>query len=164
MERAFRAAHAINRFMCLPDADRWLIAEAGFYLLYAKIATFTTSTRTLLALGHLDAAVPSSRQRLTLPGQTAPTVEDTVNLAVSAIEKSSQRLPFANCLIRAVALRLLLAQRAIPTELHIGARKDERGEFAAHAWLTFGDTILVGGDDARDLYRELVRSSHSLLQ
>ncbi len=134
------------------------------YLFCAKIATLTTSTRTLLALGGLDRSEISPAPRFHLDTQTTPSIKATVAAAVTAIDKTSHRLAFANCLIRAVALRMLLARRDIPTELHIGARKDEHGEFAAHAWLTFGDAILVGGDDARDLYRELVGSSHSLLQ
>jgi hypothetical protein len=59
---------------------------------------------------------------------------------------------------------MLLARRDIATDLHIGARKDEHGQFAAHAWLTYNGTILVGGEDAKDLYRELVGSNHTLLR
>jgi hypothetical protein len=157
MDRAVRVVRALNRFMRLAESDRWLIVETTYYLLCAKIATWTTSTRTLLALGGLDLSVGAADSRVaTLPPEIAP--------AIHALDKSSRRLPFANCLIRALALRMLLARREIATELHIGARKDENGQFAAHAWLTYNDIILVGGDDAQDLYRELVGSSHSLLQ
>jgi hypothetical protein len=157
MERAVRAARALNRFMRLAESDRWLIVETTFYLICAKIATWTTSTRTLLALGNLDLSTGAADKRVeALPSEIAP--------AIHALDKSSRRLAFANCLIRALALRMLLARRDIATDLHIGARKDEHGQFAAHAWLTYNDTILVGGDDARDLYRELVGSNHALLQ
>ena len=157
MRRAFRAVHALNRFMRLSEGDRWLIVEAGYYLLCAKVAILATSTRTLLALGHVSTnARTCSHETVRLPGDVAAAVE--------AIDKSSTRLPFANCLVRAVALRMLLARREIATEVHIGARKDEQGQFAAHAWLTYNGIIVVGGDDARHLYRELVGSSHSLLK
>lgn len=157
MDRAVRVVRALNRFMRLAESDRWLIVETTYYLLCAKIATWTTSTRTLLALGGLDLSVGAADSRVAiLPPEIAP--------AIHALDKSSRRLPFANCLIRALALRMLLARRDIATELHIGARKDETGQFAAHAWLTYNDIILVGGDDAPNLYRELVGSSHTLLQ
>ncbi|NYF78403.1 lasso peptide biosynthesis B2 protein [Granulicella arctica] len=157
MHRIVRAAYALNRFMRLSREDRWLIVETTFYLLCAKVATVSVSTRTLLALGNLDLAPSAANtQAATLPSEIAP--------AIHALEKSSRRLTFANCLIRALALRMLLASRNIPTDLHIGARKDEQGQFAAHAWLTHNDTILIGGTDAKNLYRELVGSTHALLQ
>jgi hypothetical protein len=157
MDRAIRATRALNRFMRLAESDRWLIVETTFYLCCAKAATWTTPTRTLLALGNLDLSEGAADVRVAaLPSEIAP--------AIHALDKSSRRLTFANCLIRALALRMLLARRDIPTEVHIGARKDEQGQFAAHAWLTYNDTILVGGDDAKDLYRELVGSTHALLQ
>ena len=148
---------AANRFMRLAEADRWLVLETTFYLICAKIATFTTSTRTLLALGKMED--PSSGKKLpvdVLPGEILP--------AIRALDTSSRWLRFANCLTRAVALRMLLAHRDIETEMHIGARKDENGEFAAHAWLTYEGITLVGGDDAPGMYRELIGSTHSLLQ
>jgi hypothetical protein len=157
MDRAVRATHALNRFMRLADSDRWLTVESTFYLCCAKVATWATPTRTLLALGNLDISKGAADMRVAaLPADIAP--------AIHALDRSSRRLAFANCLIRALALRMLLAQRDIATDLHIGARKDEHGEFAAHAWLTYNDIILVGGDDAKSLYRELVGSSHALLQ
>jgi len=151
-----RVLQAVRRFARLTGRDRWLILESSFFLICAKIATFTTSTRTLLALGHLDLPSESSHPQLvSLPPEIGP--------AVNALDKSSRRLTFANCLTRALALRMLLARRDIPTKLHIGARKDEHGEFAAHAWLTYRDVILVGGEDARDLYREFTRPTNTLL-
>jgi hypothetical protein len=157
MDRAVRAARALNRFMRLADSDRWLIIETTFYLICAKVATWTTPTRTLLALGDLDVSAGATDTRVSgLPAEIAP--------AIHALDKSSRRLAFANCLIRALALRMLLAHRDIATDLHIGARKDEQGQFAAHAWLTYNDIILVGGDNAKDLYRELVGSGHALLR
>lgn len=54
----------------------------------------------------------------------------------------------ANCLNRALPLRMLLARREIASELHIGACRDPQGAFAAHAWLTCKNVILVGGDEA----------------
>jgi hypothetical protein len=155
--RAIRGVRAFNRFMRLADSERWLILETTFYLCCAKVATWTTPTRTLLALGNLDLSTGAADTRVaSLLPEIAP--------AIHALDKSSRRLAFANCLIRALALRMLLARRDIATELHIGARKDEYGGFAAHAWLTCNDTILVGGSDAKSLYRELVGSGHSLLQ
>ncbi len=155
MMRAAQSLRALNRFMQLEESERWLIVESAFYLVCARLAMGTTPPRTLLALGRLDPAEGQSADAA-LPPEIAP--------AIRALEKSTRRMPFANCLTRALALRMLLADREIPTELHIGARKDEQGLFAAHAWLTWRERILVGGEDAPGLYRELVRSGHALLR
>lgn len=136
--------------MQLEQAERWLILEAAFYMLCAKAATVAVPARTLLALGAVR----------TPPGKAAAELPDDIRYATEAVERGSVYLGFDNCLVRALALRMLLARRDIASELHIGARKDEQGEFAAHAWLTHRDAILVGGDDAGVLYRELVGPSH----
>lgn len=153
MERSLRAVQSISRFMQLEQPERWFIVEACFYMICAKLATLAVPARTLLALGSIP--TPIGRPSAQLPQE--------IREATDAIEQSSIYLGFTNCLIRAVALRMLLARRNIPTELHIGARKDEEGKFAAHAWLTYHDAILVGGDDATSLYRELVSRQDSLL-
>ena len=153
MKRVLRPIQTASRFMQMDQAERWLVIEAGFYLICAKLATWATPARTLLALGSM--ARPIKRLSSELP--------QDVRAATEAIGQSSIYLGFENCLVRAIGLRMLLARHDIPTELHIGARKDEYGEFAAHAWLTYRDIILVGGDDATALYRELVGLHHSVL-
>ena len=40
------------------------------------------------------------------------------------------------CLKRGIAIYALLARAGRPAELQVGVRRDERGELAAHAWLT----------------------------
>lgn len=142
------SVRAANRFMRLPEDHRSLVIEAMFYLICARIATFTTSTRTLLALGKVENEAATPRlQDDSLPSEILP--------AIRALDQGSRTLTFANCLTRALALRMLLAHRDIATEIHIGARKDATGAFAAHAWLTYNETILVGGEEPLDLYREL---------
>ncbi len=38
----------------------------------------------------------------------------------------------------------MLARRRTPSTLHLGVRKTEQGELAAHAWLLVGGTFVTG--------------------
>lgn len=70
-----------------------------------------------------------------------------VELVAWAIGAAACRVPWrADCLVRARAAQRWLAALGVPTELSIGVRKDETGRFGAHAWLTFEDEVIIGGD------------------
>jgi hypothetical protein len=55
------------------------------------------------------------------------------------------------CLHLAAALRLLLAERGIASDLRFGVR-NERGTFTAHAWLEREGRVLIGGTDVYEQY------------
>jgi hypothetical protein len=49
-----------------------------------------------------------------------------------------------NCLVRALAGKLMLARRGYASELRIGAQRNDEEKFEAHAWLECGGKILIG--------------------
>src|SRR5262245_37303465 len=57
----------------------------------------------------------------------------------------------STCLHLAAALRLLLAERGIASDLRFGVR-NEGGTFTAHAWLECDGRVLVGGRDVYQRY------------
>ena len=57
----------------------------------------------------------------------------------------------STCLHLAAALRLLLAERRIASDLRFGVR-NERGKFTAHAWLECAGRVLIGGADVYERY------------
>jgi hypothetical protein len=57
------------------------------------------------------------------------------------------RVPWrSDCLVQATAAQRWLDRHQIPTQLHIGVRKDHAAGFEAHAWLCHGALIVTGGD------------------
>jgi hypothetical protein len=68
------------------------------------------------------------------------------------VRACARRVPGASCLTRALAARWLLAEAGMDSTLHFGHRRDERGGFAAHAWLEHEGQVLVGGDEDLELY------------
>ena len=68
-----------------------------------------------------------------------------------ALLRAGNRLPWQpSCLVRAVAARLMLWRRRIPSVLHLGARNASETELAAHAWLRCGEIDVVGVEGASE--------------
>lgn len=65
-----------------------------------------------------------------------------------AVTAASRRLPWhSTCLMQAVAGRLMLMRRGIPSMLTIGVASHE-GRLGAHAWLLAYDEVICGGQEA----------------
>jgi Transglutaminase-like superfamily len=67
-----------------------------------------------------------------------------------AILRVAEKLPWqSNCLVRALAARMMLGRRRLPFVLQLGVRR--RGEaLSAHAWLRCGDIGVIGVESAQD--------------
>jgi hypothetical protein len=64
-----------------------------------------------------------------------------------SVAVASRIVPGARCLARALALRGLLAQSGIASELRIGVAKTPEGHLVAHAWVDLGG--IPPGEDLR---------------
>jgi hypothetical protein len=63
------------------------------------------------------------------------------------IPRVAARLPWrADCLVQALAARRWLAAEGIASRLELGARPGDGDRFAAHAWLSAGGRVVLGGD------------------
>ena len=77
---------------------------------------------------------------------TGPCRPDLARRIGRAVLTASRHVPWqAACLPQALAAKLMLALRGQGSALHLGARLDEGGDLAAHAWLTCGGNIVTGG-------------------
>lgn len=134
-----RARPAFLRRLARLSARDWLdIAEAQFELLVAKIIVATRRTGELVSRAPLDPF-----------GDSAPAVAPAANLdprpeqLALAIGRAAENGVFRPlCLVRAVALKRLLDRHGFQGSIvKIGVRMN-RGRFAAHAWVAYGDQIL----------------------
>ena len=81
------------------------------------------------------------------PSQTPAHATAIAARVAFAIPRVAARLPWrADCFIQAMAAQRWLQRKGIPSALMIGTRKDGYGAFQAHAWLTYNDQIITGGD------------------
>ncbi|HEX8917868.1 MAG TPA: lasso peptide biosynthesis B2 protein, partial [Chloroflexota bacterium] len=67
--------------------------------------------------------------------------------AARAVVGASRSIPRASCLTQAIAGRWLLASYGHPSQVHIGAARDNDGRLELHAWLDCNGTIVIGGEE-----------------
>lgn len=114
----------LRRLVSLPGADRWRLIRAALRLLAIDLR--------LRFRGF--AAVSASVERRAAKSKGGGD-EDSIGVWVRAVDVAARHHLYAMpCVPRALALRSLLAEQGIATELRIGVRK-EGGELAAHAWI-----------------------------
>jgi hypothetical protein len=129
----------LRSYARLSRAERRAALRALALVVAFRIALWTLPARRVLA------AAPRPRAR-PAPAGVSP---DRLAWLVRA---AARRIPDASCLTRALAARWLLAEASLDSTLRFGHRRDERGEFAAHAWLEHEGRVLVGGDEDLSLY------------
>ena len=103
--------------------------------------------------------VPATRTALTLlPWQRLSTVFDRVAVrdvepdweraraVVWAVDAVARRVVRRRpCLTQALVARHLLRRLGIDSKLQIGAARDVDGSYQAHAWLEWGEEVVIGG-------------------
>lgn len=70
---------------------------------------------------------------------------------------SKRMMPDKPCLTQALVLKWRLQKAGEESDIHIGVRKNEDGEFAAHAWLEQDGQVLIGGKTSPFQYSRLKR-------
>jgi hypothetical protein len=96
-----------------------LLGRAAVVLLRIRIALWLLPWRRVLAL---------------LPAGVAPTARCRVDRLERAVRLASRAIPCATCLTQALALSHLLSRSGHASTVRIGVT-NERGRFAAHAWV-----------------------------
>jgi hypothetical protein len=90
---------------------------------------------------------PYLGQSMTLTSEELPSGCRTIHISSIqwAIQTASRYAPWdCKCLVQAIAGKMLLRWRGIPSTIYLGVRRDENKYFAAHAWLRCGSFILTG--------------------
>ena len=63
-----------------------------------------------------------------------------------AVTRASRIVPGARtCLVQAIAVQVMLAQKGYPANLCLGAKKDGKSDLKAHAWIESNGSVVVGG-------------------
>lgn len=115
-----------------PSADRRLICEAALLL---GLTRFFVAFLPFRWLGPWLRKPTVQLERSELSRQIG-----------RAVLTASRHVPWqAACLPQALTAKLMLARRGQGSAVHLGAKLDENGALAAHAWLTCGGDIVTGG-------------------
>ena len=127
----------VAKFLALPPADQRLLAKALLAViamrLRLKLRTFRPG---------MDDAPPRS---------VVPDAGLSPDRIAWAVDRVSDRLGNATCLVRALAAHAILGRHGFSSCVRIGVAAGERREkgsgLIAHAWIELGGRILLGGPD-----------------
>jgi hypothetical protein len=145
--RIARWKNKLIRFARLDGADKWLLLRATTWLAIARIMLVTMPFKRLSA-------------RLSVESDSAgaePDLELLKRIGF-AVRVGANHVPWrSDCFPQTIAARMLLKRQGHASTIHIGVERVGDDELAGHAWLTCGETVVIGGGEL-DRYTEL----HSL--
>ena len=132
----------VRRFLSRPKGDIGLLGLAYLYLGLARLAINLLPFKGLVKrLGTPE---------LETPAQIAPEQALQARRVAWAVNRASRYTPWkSNCFPQAIAAKILLRQRGIPSTLYLGAAFKARSELEAHAWLRCGPIYVTGGQGQR---------------
>jgi hypothetical protein len=123
------------RFVRLDGADKWLLLRAAGWLAIARMRLMTTPFSHLVRNLSGESAAPAAE-----PGSELPR---RVGFAVAV---AANHVPWrSDCFPQAIAARNLLKRHGLGSTIHLGVERGGDDALTSHAWLTCGDTVVVGG-------------------
>ena len=135
--------HKLRRFGELSPPDKLLFLRAIFWLAVARVRLSVTPFQELAAgLAHEVQETEADAELLR-----------RVGFAVSA---AAANVPWrSDCFPQTLAARSLLKALGYASTIHLGVDRVGGDELLGHAWLTCGETVVVGGEDL-DRYTEML--------
>jgi hypothetical protein len=131
--------HKIKRVLRLPLSQKGLLLEALVLLALARMA--------VLLLPFRWVARVLGKQEAHTSVQDDPAKASHIRRIGDMVCKTAKNVPWTSkCLDRAIAAKIMLARRGIPTTVYFGVNNDEKGQLAAHAWLRSGNSYVTGGE------------------
>ena len=116
-----------------------LLPEAFFELTAARLKIWTLRT---------NADQPNVVSRF----NRNPQAENPAIIA-RLIDSLALRLPWkSTCLVRVLAAHRMFNRRKINHKIHFGVKKNESDNLEAHAWLSAGDEIILGGGNLDEFH------------
>ena len=128
-----------QKIIALSWTERFLLVEACLYLGMARAALLTLPFKRIAPFLGEQVEKDDVRETDSPPSNIARRIG-------WAVDVMSRRTPWESaCLAQAIAGKFMLKRRGLTSLLYLGTRKDEAGQFTAHAWLQNGNEILLGG-------------------
>jgi len=130
-------------FWRMSSVHKRLLFEAACGLCWYKVTLYVLPFRWI--------APRLGRPMASLPAEVSPEQIVVANRVAWAVQIAGRRLPWhSRCLVRAVTAKRMLQRRGLSSTLYLGALRKNQTEVGTHAWLRFGDCLLVGGHAASD--------------
>jgi hypothetical protein len=137
--------HKIRRAAQFSRSDWRYLTIATLELLAARILLVAVAAEKILVGLQAPLSGPPRQQKADI---------DVERLSW-AIGVAAQTVPWrSDCLIKTIAADRWLRRHHLRPDFYLGVIKDEKGVFAAHAWLCYGDLTVTGGK--HDQYSKLI--------
>ena len=110
---------------------------------------FCELVRARLIFANLEAkAIPKRNKQARAKAHSKGEVPAaTLARIVYVIPRLSDRLPWrSDCVIQAIAAQNWLSSYGAASEIQIGVENPKDGEFGAHAWLLYRESVITGGE------------------
>ena len=136
---------SLAKFFALPLREQCEVAEATVYLAVAQLLLFMPFRWLAPLCGRVHPGVVSA----------LPVLSEDENSSAFAVRRAllrvTRRLPWdSSCLVRALAAKMMLRRRHLPTVLQLGVRASSATKLSAHAWLTCGKVNVVGDESVAE--------------
>ncbi|WP_028550866.1 lasso peptide biosynthesis B2 protein [Paenibacillus sp. UNC451MF] len=129
----------VKKFLQLDMATMLLIAEAIFYLGWARMLVSIPFAKVAPSLGaHMQETSNSERR---------DDIESLIKVHDIIRVMSQHTFWESKCLVRAIAALKMLERRHIESTLYLGTARDEQRKMIAHAWLRSGPFYITGAEE-----------------
>ena len=133
----------LRKLLALRSADQKRLLQTGLLLVAIKLAL--RGLPVLISL-RMFKSWKKTKTRL------HPSRCNSLSQVTGAVEVASRYVPWgSSCLVRAIAVSVLLARQGVETQLCIGVAHETAGRLIAHAWVESHGRILAG--NRKDLHR-----------
>lgn len=119
------------------------------WLFAYTMRAFVELVRARLIFARLKAkAIPMRNQNAKANSSRDSALPEALLARIAyVIPRLSDRLPWrSDCVIQSVAAQNWLASFGAASEIQIGVENPKDGQFGAHAWLMYRESIITGGD------------------
>ncbi len=139
-----RRAKKLGRFSRLSRSERVLTYEAAICLWVARSWLVIVPFRKVAE--KLGKSYPATTPKGKLI-ETSIEQDEIARRIGEAVKRASKNVPYrAVCIQQAVAARMMLGRRGIPSVMHFGVGREgeEREQIRAHAWLATASVEVTG--------------------
>ena len=126
-----------DEFRALNGADKWMLVHATLWLALARIM--------LLILPF-----PRLAKRLSAKEGASESCADSelIRRIAYAVQTAAGNVPWrSDCFPKSIAGWMVLKHHGHTGTSHLGVDRTGEADLVGHAWLTYGDTVITGGED-----------------
>ena len=129
----------LSKFGALSGRDKRLMIPVALGIFLARFLLWTIPYKTVLKIHKWTASLFS---RKAPPADEREYTGRVVQLVKGVGRRVLGKKP---CLPQALVTQWFLQRNQIDAHLKIGVRRDESGDFVAHAWIVSNEDIVIGG-------------------